>query len=209
MLIVLDADGVILNASWEVLYRAYQEVIFDLGKTTEEFFKDINQFKKWWNPNWRTNNRNLGIINEKRASMIFYRAYGPSAFIFPWAEEIVKKLAENNLLAILTNGSKNNVLRHTGKIINYFWQVVSAEDVKKLKPDPEGLNIIARAASRLGVKKKDILFIGDTMEDVMAGRAAEVKTGAVKWGLGDWDELCSLNPDYKFEKPEDLLLKKK
>ncbi len=205
MLIVFDADGVILNASWEVLYQAYQAVISGIGKKAEEFFKNIDEFKRWWNPDWRINNRNLGIINEERTSRIFYQIYGPSAYLFPWVEEIVKKLSENNLLAIFTNGSRNNATRHARGIINYFWQIISAEDVKKLKPDPEGLNKIARNGQRLGIKRKDILFIGDTVEDIMAGKAAKVKTGAVKWGLGDWQKLLALKPDYLFEKPTDLL----
>jgi len=32
-----------------------------------------------------------------------------------------------------------------------------------------------------------------------------IKTGAVKWGLGDWDELLAYLPDYAFEEYEHLL----
>jgi len=49
------------------------------------------------------------------------------------------------------------------------------------------------------------LMIGDMPEDIIAGKLAGIKTGAVKWGLGDWKNLLAENPDYTFEKYKDLL----
>jgi len=57
----------------------------------------------------------------------------------------------------------------------------------------------------LKIKTKDVLMIGDMPADIIAGRAAGIKTGVVKWGLGDWDELMTYSPDYAFKKHEHLL----
>ncbi len=51
---------------------------------------------------------------------------------------------------------------------------------------------------------KGKLYTAD-FDDIKAGKNAGIQTGAVRWGLGDWDELLAQNPDYKFEKYKDLL----
>jgi len=75
--------------------------------------------------------------------------------------------------------------------------------VKKLKPDPEGVQLIMRKFP--DVSEDEFIMVGDMTVDIQAGKNAGIKTGAVSWGFGKKEELLSLNPDIFFDTPEDLL----
>lgn len=210
MLIIFDFDGMIFEARWENLYRAYQAIIKAEGGNPKDFFKNFKEFKKWWSPNWHKNNRKIGIksLNKSvKSHEIFYRVYNRGLKLLPWADSAIETLYQRHDLAVLTNRHKADAEKYLEPVKRYFKLIVGCEEVKKLKPDPEGVNFILW---KMGIFKTpsnlaNVLMIGDTADDIMAGRAAGIKTGAVKWGLGDWDELMAYLPDYSFEEPEHLL----
>ncbi len=72
----------------------------------------------------------------------------------------------------------------------YFEVILTAEDVKKHKPDPE---IVNKALSALD--SDDSIIIGDNVSDLMAGRNANIKTCGVNWSLKAKD-LQAFKPDY-------------
>lgn len=62
----------------------------------------------------------------------------------------------------------------------YFDVVIGYEDVTPPKPAPDPLNA---AIARLGLKKINTVYVGDSMVDLETGRAARVKTVLAAWGL--------------------------
>jgi pyrophosphatase PpaX len=62
------------------------------------------------------------------------------------------------------------------------------------------------ALERLGAPASDAVFVGDSRHDLVAGRAAGVKTAAALWGPFDRSHLEDLAPDYWLERPADLSL---
>jgi phosphoglycolate phosphatase-like HAD superfamily hydrolase len=48
----------------------------------------------------------------------------------------------------------------------------------------------------LGAQPGDCLMVGDSTADMAAGRAAGVKTCAVRYGYGNQEEMARLQPDY-------------
>jgi phosphoglycolate phosphatase len=70
------------------------------------------------------------------------------------------------------------------------------------KPAPDLLLAVARA---LGVDPARALMVGDTARDVLAGRAAGMRTAAVLYGLGLRDTLAAAAPDHMLEDIEDVL----
>lgn len=83
------------------------------------------------------------------------------------------------------------VLRALG-IEQRFGAVVGVDTVLRPKPDPEGVRV---ALARLGVGAARTVFVGDTILDVLAGRAAQTRTVAVANGHGDPGELEAAQPD--------------
>ena len=201
-LIIFDCDGVLRSASWEGLFKAYLLIAKYLGKDHRGFFKNINEFKKWWNPDWKENNKALGIIDSEATDKIFYSCYEPYLALFPWVPDILKKLSRKYTIAMVTNATDKSVRNSLGKMTEHFSLIAGSEHVKKLKPDPEGVNFILK---NLDIHPSEALMIGDMRVDVLAGKNAGTKVGVVSWGLGEWEDLIKLSPDYKFEKPEDLL----
>ncbi len=202
MLIIFDFDGVLFEAKWESLQRGYEAAIREEDKNPEDFFKTLPEFKKLWTPNWKENYRKFGLKNIGGDHHIFYEIADKMNSLFFWALEIISKLSKKHQLAIFTNRHSAKVRELAKPISRYFQCIIGGDDVRRLKPDPEG---VYRIFSILEIKDNDALMIGDMPDDIMAGKTAGIKTGAVKWGLGDWDELMAYLPDYSFEEHEHLL----
>ncbi len=62
----------------------------------------------------------------------------------------------------------------------YFDVVIGFEDVTPPKPAPDPLNA---AIARLGLRKINTVYVGDSMVDLETGRAARVRTVLAAWGL--------------------------
>lgn len=201
MLIIFDFDGVLRSASWTGLFKAYIAVAKWAGKSWKDFFKDLWEFKKWWNPDWHENRRKLGIKIDEKGSP-FHKVYDPYTRVFPWVTDILKKLSEKHQLVLLSASSKASIEKSLGSRVKYFTLIVGCKQVEKLKPDPEGINLILKKTK---TDPSQALIIGDMTADILAGKNAGIKTGVVSWGLGKWKKLLKLKPDYPFENPEDLL----
>lgn len=78
---------------------------------------------------------------------------------------------------------------------------VTATDVARGKPDPEGVLLACR---RLGVAPERAVFIGDSRYDVLAGRAAGTTTVGLLYGAGDRASLEAAQPDELIETPRQL-----
>jgi pyrophosphatase PpaX len=77
-------------------------------------------------------------------------------------------------------------------IESYFTAILGVEATEKHKPNPEPALL---ALEKLGVKAEDAAFIGDAAVDIACGKAADMKTIGVGWGvLGD--KLKDAEPDY-------------
>jgi HAD superfamily hydrolase (TIGR01509 family) len=84
------------------------------------------------------------------------------------------------------------------KLYSFIDCLVTQEEVTRPKPDPESLH---RALDLLGVdprdpRPKNVLFVGDTAEDIEAGRAAGVQTVGVTYGVSDDREIRRARPDH-------------
>jgi pyrophosphatase PpaX len=61
-----------------------------------------------------------------------------------------------------------------------FPLVISLDEVKQPKPNPEGIQL---ALKHFKVEAKKTLFVGDTTYDYYAGTAAGTDTALVTWGF--------------------------
>jgi pyrophosphatase PpaX len=84
----------------------------------------------------------------------------------------------------------------------HFDVAVFHDDVTRHKPDPEPL---LEAARRAGVEPRNAIYIGDSVHDVAAGRAAGMTTVAVLWGPFEQAVLEAVTPDHIVAKPPALL----
>src|SRR3989344_723597 len=120
MLIIFDLDGVLVSASWRGLFAAYKEIIKVEKKDYRDFFKNLEEFKKWWTPDWRENNRKIGIEELDKSHCVFYGIYNSYIRLYPWAEDIARKLSERHQLAILTNRHRESAESYIAPVKKYF-----------------------------------------------------------------------------------------
>ncbi|UCF21069.1 MAG: HAD-IA family hydrolase [Gemmatimonadota bacterium] len=84
-----------------------------------------------------------------------------------------------------------------------FTSLVSADDVTEPKPHPQP---VIKGLESLDLDPADALFVGDSLYDLQAGRAAGVRTAAALWGPFDRDRLAEGTPDYWLEDISELLV---
>jgi phosphoglycolate phosphatase/pyrophosphatase PpaX len=89
-----------------------------------------------------------------------------------------------------------------------FAVVVREEDVPEPKPHPAGLRA---ALNVMGLEAADTVYVGDSLSDMEAGRAAGMRIGAALWAKTDpadrdgfLRDVERWNPDWLFERPADV-----
>lgn len=88
--------------------------------------------------------------------------------------------ADGHPLGIVTGKSRRSweITAHVATL-GAFDVMVLDDDVRAAKPDPDGIRI---ALERLATPPERALYVGDTMSDMLAARAAGVQPVAATWG---------------------------
>lgn len=138
-----------------------------------------------------------------------YREYNlthhdTSIAAYPGVPEAVRSIRARGIVSALVT-SKNRYGAQRGLRVvglhDCFDSLVCADDVERPKPDPEP---VARALEALGVTAERAVFVGDSLHDMHAGRAAGVATAAVLWGPFAREHLAPAEPDHWLETPAAL-----
>ena len=79
--------------------------------------------------------------------------------------------------------------------------IVVIEDVTRVKPDPEPLLL---CSERLCVPAASGIYVGDTCIDILAGKAAGMKTIAVLTGVDNYGALKAEKPDHIIDSIADI-----
>ncbi|MCK4475142.1 MAG: HAD family hydrolase [Methanophagales archaeon] len=168
--ILFDLDGVIIN-SFESWYQAFNDMLRAYRKeemSREEFTE------KCWGPDLK---HNLTAINldEEAGKYCINEQLKLTALIelFPGAKEVLSRVREEYKLKVglVTNTPKKNVhriLEHF-HLSDYFDVIVTGDDVKSGKPDAE---MVIEACEELKTKPENVILVGDTESDFMAGKSA-------------------------------------
>lgn len=102
---------------------------------------------------------------------------------FPNVPETLERLAESGCrLAVCTNksqGATEEILRRLG--LDRLFGAIVGGDRPDRKPDP---GHVLAALEPLGATPADAVMVGDSLNDVCAGRAAGLPVVAVSWGYG-------------------------
>ena len=123
------------------------------------------------------------------------------------AKRTLYKLQKDKFsIGLVTNvGSKAIIpaLKKLG-IEDYFKVLVTRNDVSRLKPSPDGLNI---AKNKLNSSSDSILFVGDSFDDIGAAKAAGIKSCYIKGGQDIIDFKYSNQPIFVIDSLEELINK--
>lgn len=90
----------------------------------------------------------------------------------PGARAALRALRGTHRVAILTRNSRHSVTDALGDLADGL-PIVGREDVKRMKPDPEGLHT---ALALLDARPAESAMVGDTFHDVEAAKAAGLRS---------------------------------
>jgi phosphoglycolate phosphatase len=143
------------------------------------------------------------------AAELYKAYYPPRAFdtstLFPGVGETIETLRTRGIrLATATtklSAGTRRVLTHFG-IAEYFAQIQGSDDIP-FKPDPF---IITKILKDQSWEKSETLMVGDTDNDIIAGKRANIPTCGVTYGSLTKAQIAQLNPDIVIHSLPELLL---
>jgi len=169
--VIFDLDLVLINALKE---------IFSLNDYMSKHFKIKLPKKKrllYTLDTEAIRKRFYSKINKKEFYDYYknrdFKDYLSSIKVHKNAREILKYLKNNKYkIALVTNrGHSTQLILNYFKIAKYFDSVLTVYDIKKPKPNPQP---IIKTMKTLKVKKSEVLYVGDDIIDVRAGKGAGV-----------------------------------
>ena len=182
--LIFDLDGVLIQ-SRSAHSRAFQEVLGEFGIRDFQY----DQFAGWRTPEvFRAmlrdrHNREVSdaVIAEcsRRKSQLAREWIAAERPVEPDCVAIIRELSGRYRLALASSGSRPSVqafLDETG-LRDAFRSVLSGEDVRLAKPDPE---IFCRSIEALDARPEECVVIEDAVAGIVAARAA----GAHAVGFG-------------------------
>lgn len=114
--------------------------------------------------------------------------------IFSGLEKTLEQLHHRGLRMAIVTGSHGGSLQplKEARLTHFFETVITAKDVEKRKPDPEGL---LKCLNFMAINPQKAIYIGDTPTDIQAAKAAGTASVAVLSGAGDSALLSAAGPD--------------
>lgn len=205
--IIFDVDGTLIDSKRDIA-AAQHWVLGQLGVHSyqpEELYPLIGK------PLTETFARLLPPSLHHRiveASELYKARYPPHALetttLFPGVKETIAALHLRgiNLATATTKSSAGTrrVLTHFG-IADQFAQIQGSDDMP-FKPDPF---IITKILTDQGWKKDDTLIVGDTDNDIEAGKRAGIRTCGVTYGSLSKEQIGKLKPDLMIDSLPELL----
>jgi len=174
--IIFDLDGIVVNlsADWMSLQKAlidqYKEIYNEectfssisacLSKIVEK--NDIQNLEIFFNIIRQYELENIQE-NEPIEETIFFIN-----------NKVLFGVKNNTKLAIFSLNTRATIIRSLklANILDKFDFFVGREDVRKWKPDPEGL---LKIKNNFKVKKEEMIYFGDLEKDILAGKNAGIE----------------------------------
>ena len=129
---------------------------------------------------------------------MYPRVFEDDVDLVPGAEHLLRKLHVRNVKLALVTSTLGRFIEF--KLIplkkhglrDLFQTVITLDDVKNRKPSGDPLLECAR---RLGENPEKCAYVGDATVDIVAGKAAGMRTIAVLTGVDDYEAIKAEGPD--------------
>ena len=117
--------------------------------------------------------------------------------LYPHALEVLEKFADKKKIILTNKRHKYTLAIAQGlNIAKYFVEIVGADSTPFQKPDKRLMEYLM---NKYSPEKKRTIIIGDGVNDIMLAKNSGILSCAYLNGLGNRQELLSLNADYYCE----------
>ena len=177
--VLFDLDGVLVD-SFEAWFQTFNDALNHCGfrPVTKRNFKKYfgapieYDAKKFFN--------GMGIDSVKRLYIKYFQKRIHHVMLFPQVHEVLRELKRRKYkIGLITNSTRatSRAIMNLLKLNKYFDAIIAMEDVKRRKPAPD---MILKACKKLNAKPRNTILIGDTNNDIVAGRRAGCVTVGYK-----------------------------
>jgi beta-phosphoglucomutase len=217
--VIFDFDGVISDSE-PSHFAAYNKVLADfgiqikkeeyyaeyLGFTDYEAFEDIQK-------RYKTNFKGLSLeqLVERKAE-IFKELIGKGGHLIDGIAELIGQLKKNKIKIAINSGATAadiKIMLEDSGLADYFDVIVTADDVEKGKPDPEGYLLALKKLNGISdapIAAKQCVVIEDSHWGIVAAKKAGMKVVAVtnSYPAGELKEADMIIKSVKQLKISDL-----
>jgi len=204
--VLFDLDGTLID-SVRLILDSYHHTLATHGlppRSDDEWLAGVGTPLTAQFAAWRDDPETL------QALIATYREYNLKhhdrmVTVYPGVVEAVRALKEDGIATgLVTSKNRAGALRGLTLVqLEALMDVlVCADEVENPKPHPEP---VEKAVRLLSADPRATVYVGDSVHDMLSGRAAGVRTAAVLWGPFGRAHLEGAQPDYWLERPEELL----
>ena len=204
--VLFDLDGTLID-SVRLILDSYHHTLTHHGlppRTDDHWLKGVGTPLNVQFAEWRDTPEQL------EAMIATYREYNLKhhdrmVTVYPGMVEAVREIkAAGRQTGLVTSKNRQGAIRGLKLVgLEALMDVlVCADEVNNPKPHPEP---VEKAVELLGADPGTTVYVGDSIHDMQAGRAAGVRTAAALWGPFGRGHLESASPDYWLAEPADLV----
>ena len=199
-LFLFDFDGVLVDS-----LDVYEKTVTDCLKDIKQpFVRSREEFLELFEDNFYTSLKNKGVdldVFMKAAEDILAQVKIRDMKPFPAVAAVIEELHKTHCLIVVSSNDYASIkealdLFHYN---DYFRDILGSDFMFSKKEK------ILYAAKKYNVELNNIYYVGDTTGDIKEGKAAGVKTVGVTWGWHSKEKMAAAQPDYLYDKPQDLL----
>ncbi len=205
--IVFDMDGTLVS-SLSTIWHCENEISQKYTSRSLSLEDVISKFGPPAHDIVRGLTTGLSESVQTRAVLDYYDCYSKTirekGLIFPGIVELLQRIQSSEKRLGLFTGVERKMMEFTLApfgIARFFQTIITADEIKKSKPDPEG---VISAVKLLNVKPAESIYIGDSPTDIQAGKGAGVLTGAALWSPENRGDPTSEQPDFEFRSVDQL-----
>lgn len=191
--VLFDLDGTLVN-TFRSIYEALNHTLRAFGGSPleEETIRPLIGVPLWeiLKDYIRPNDVHLALetYRERQLEVLFQDTH-----LMPYVRETLEELRERHrMMGVVTNKPgwmARNILDHYD-LTAFFGVVLGVDEVTRPKPRGDG---ILEAARELGAASASLLYVGDSVVDVLAARDAGVDVLIVEGGASDCRDLAKMD----------------
>ena len=212
--LIFDVDGTLVSLKVDVerlrsiTMRAFVELGFDMSFMSEGnlYTEDIIERAKL-QVEAGIVKMDFGVVRTRlnKALDDLEMDWNMQAEPIPHTAEVLARLKSRSIkLATLTNSGRapSDWLLRKHRLLHYFDFTLTRDDVPAMKPRADGM---VKAVSMMGLPQKEILYVGDSIIDVKAAKAAGLKIASVTTGRYPVERFTQEGSDYVLRSLSELL----